>query len=101
MISESTLVGHWVHSHEEDTGDSMVFRPAAYPFPPSRGRYAYWLQPAGNLQAGQPGPTDKPETSGGNWSVENDVVVLHPAGGRPVRFQVVSVDPERLVVRKQ
>ena len=32
-----SLVKRWVHSREEDDGERMVFRPAQYPFPRSRG----------------------------------------------------------------
>ena len=32
------LVHKWIHSHEEDSNDIMVFRRSDYPFPPSRGR---------------------------------------------------------------
>ena len=28
MFSEATVAGDWVHSHEEDSGNLMVFRPA-------------------------------------------------------------------------
>jgi len=37
----------WVHSHEEDSDEEMVFRPAAYEFPPSRGRRSFELKPDG------------------------------------------------------
>lgn len=101
MISESDLAGDWVHSHEEDSGNLMVFRPATHPFPPSRGRSQYRLEKGGSLQAVRPGPTDKRESVGGTWSLEEgSILVLRPAGGPPIRFPVVSVGSERLVVNK-
>jgi hypothetical protein len=79
----------------------MVFRPATHPFPPSRGRSRYRLEKGGILQAIRPGPTDKRESAGGTWSLEDGkVLVLRPAGGQPIKFPVVSVDSERLVVNK-
>jgi len=40
VIKRAQVAGRWVHSHEEDTDDEMVFRAAdsGYAFPPSRGR---------------------------------------------------------------
>lgn len=32
------LAHKWIHSHEDDTDDIMVFRRSDYQFPPSRGR---------------------------------------------------------------
>jgi len=32
------IIHKWVHSHEEDTDDFIVFRKSDYSFPPSRGR---------------------------------------------------------------
>jgi hypothetical protein len=101
VITESSLAGDWVHSHEEDSGNLMVFRPATYAFPPSRGRYEYRLEPGGVMQVGRPGPTDKRESGGGTWSLEDGgTLVLRPAGGQPLRYTIVSVDSERLVVSK-
>ncbi len=48
-INLDMLAQHWVHSHEEDTEEEMVFRPASYPFPPSRGRKSLQLEPGGRL----------------------------------------------------
>ncbi len=98
---ESSLPGHWVHSHEEDSGNRMVFRPSTHPFPPSRGRYGYRLEKGGALHVVRPGPTDKREFVDGTWSLEEGgILVLRPAGEGPLRFQIVSVDPERLVVNR-
>ncbi len=38
------LFQHWMHSHEEDSGDVQVYRPADYDFPPARGRRGFELQ---------------------------------------------------------
>src|SRR3954470_5302976 len=49
----------WVHSHEEDKGGQMIFRPATYRFPPSRGRTSFQLNADGTLLRNRPGPTDQ------------------------------------------
>ena len=35
---KTCILGQWIHSHEEDAKGVMVYRPANYSFPPSRGR---------------------------------------------------------------
>jgi hypothetical protein len=70
MAERDQLAGHWVHSHEEDSWDELVFRPADYAFPPSRGREAIDLHPDGSYTGSVPGPVDKPEATEGEWSLE-------------------------------
>ena len=67
------VVGHWVHSHEEDTDAEMVYRPASYAFPPSRGRTSFDLRADGSYVERSPGPGRRPRR------VEGLVVT----GGRP------------------
>jgi len=74
MIEPERLQGRWVHSHEEDTDDEMVFRSASsgYEFPRSRGRQAFELRPDGSYEGSAPGPVDKPEPTEGSWALEGD-----------------------------
>jgi hypothetical protein len=72
MVERERLAGRWVHSHEEDSGDELVFRPAGYAFPPSRGREAIELHPDGSYAGSVPGPVDKPEATEGEWTLEDD-----------------------------
>ena len=62
-IDPERLQGRWVHSHEEDTDDEIVYRSAAsgYDFPRSRGREALELHPDGSYGGVVPGPVDKPD----------------------------------------
>jgi hypothetical protein len=87
---------HWVHSHEEDSGDLRVYRPAGHSFPPARGRRGLDLRPDGSYVAHGPGPADKPTSRPGRWE---------PAGEGRVRIgdeelEIVSLEPDRLVVRR-
>lgn len=76
---ESSLLGHWIHSHEEDSGNLMVFRPNTHQLPPSRGRYEYRLEKGGKLLLIQPDPTDKRKSTEGSWSLDkNGILILHP-----------------------
>jgi len=100
MIDTDRLAGRrWVHSHEEDTEDEMVFRPAdsGYAFPPSRGREAIELRPDGSYAGTVPGPTDRPQAAAGEWTVE---------GGSTLRLgdralEIASVEGDVLRVRKR
>jgi hypothetical protein len=81
VIDPASLEGRWVHSHEEDTDDELVYRSASsgYDFPRSRGREALELHPDGSYGGTAPGPTDKPEASGsGNWALEDGNKLVLP-----------------------
>ncbi len=98
MIDPEALQGRWVHSHEEDTADEMVFRAAdsGYAFPRSRGRETLELRPDGSYAGIVPGPTDKPQASGeGEWRVQDDTLVL---GDRSLR--IASAEEGVLRVRR-
>jgi hypothetical protein len=98
--AEDALPGRWVHSHEEDTDDEMVFRPATHPFPPSRGRTSFELRRDGTYLAWSPGPVDAPEQSGGSWSLDGDRLVLGAEGERTGHaWQITAAEGDRLVVR--
>ena len=62
------LLGHWVHSHEEDTAETRVYRPAGYPFPPSRGRTGFALGVDGEATIYGIAPADGPLVSPGRWT---------------------------------
>ena len=95
------LIGHWVHSHEEDSAAGMIFRPASFSFPRSRGRDSFELQTDALVERG-PGPGDAATEKRGTWSVlENgELSFFRGAEKKPARvLKVISVQPERLVVR--
>ncbi len=94
------LQRHWVHSHEEDTEDEMVFRPATYALPPSRGRASFELRPDGSYAERSPGPVDVPEESSGHWSLDGDRLVLDADEGTGQAWEVAAVDDDRLTLKK-
>ena len=91
----------WVHSHEEDHGDEMVFRPASFPFPPSRGRRSIELGKDGTLRGARPGPTDRSEGAEGRWQIEGERLTLFSPGSQsPAQaLVIVSASADRLVLR--
>ncbi len=95
------LIGHWVHSHEEDSATEMIFRPASFSFPRSRGRDSFELQANALIERG-PGPADAATETRGTWSVSADggLSFFHGAAKKAARvMKVVSVQPERMVIR--
>ncbi len=100
MISREGLVGHWVHSHEEDSGELKVFRPRRFEFPPSRGRQELELKADGSTVVHSPGPVDVPEEAAGAWELEGETLRLD-TGGAERSLRVVAAEPERLVVSSQ
>jgi hypothetical protein len=90
------LQGRWVHSHEEDTDEEMVFRPEGYAFPRSRGRTAFELHPDGTYVESSPGPVDVPVESTGSWTLAGDRLVL----GTDRAWRITGAAGDRLTVRK-
>ena len=97
------MSGHWVHAHEEDTEDVMVFRPAGTDLPPARGRMAFELRADGTFAETGLGATDVPEEATGNWTLEGDTITLSEGAtqGVPREMEVVTADEERLVILKR
>ena len=101
-IDIAALTQKWRHSHEEDTGDRMVFRPESYAFPPSRGRRSFELRAGGRVINQRPGADDRPEESSGSWHLRDDgkLELRTPGAQSPTVFTIESVTPEKLIVKK-
>lgn len=99
-IDVTHLAQAWLHSHEEDTATTTVYRPAKFPFPPSRGRKGFHLHPGGTLTARKPGPTDQTLSAAGTWRLSGEKLELSPQGERTQILSIESVEPDRLVVQK-
>jgi hypothetical protein len=89
------LMRHWVHSHEEDSGDLRIYRPADYDFPPARGRRGFELRPDGEVETYGPGPSDVPEATTGRWEASG--AGRFKLGGE--ELEIVSLSSDRLAVR--
>ena len=97
------LAKHWVHSHEEDTGDQLVFRPSSFTFAPSRGRRSYDLKPDGTLGGNAIGSTDRKEVRQGRWELQGEdclVITQGPDESQRTDLKILSVQPDRLVVHR-
>ena len=93
----------WLHSHEEDTDSELVYRPATFRFPPSRGRDGFEFKSDFTCLEIGIGPTDAIQERLGSWEVEeNDgiEICIHPKASEMQKIRVSSVDGERLVIKK-
>lgn len=99
-IDDSHVAQAWVHSHEEDTASTTVFRLAEFPFPRSRGRKGFHLQPDGTLTARKPGPTDQTVNAIGTWKLVGEQLELSRQGEATQILCIESVEPDRLIVKK-
>jgi hypothetical protein len=101
---KAILQQHWVHSHEEDTGTEMIFRPVHFRFPPSRGRKSFELKPDGSLVVTGIGPVDVPVKNPGTWKLEDEdkLIFIYNSENRPTQvMKIVTAEKERLVIRKE
>ena len=101
-LTKDELCQNWIHSHEEDTETEMVFRPAGYRLPRSRGRRSFELRPDGSLIQFGIGPTDKPVETRGMWKLEEDKIALYSKSkSKPSKvMQISHFDKDRLVIKK-
>jgi hypothetical protein len=58
---------YWTHSYEEDQGDTVVYRPGTFDFPPSRGREGFEFNDNGKFKNYVIAPTDGINTVKGSW----------------------------------
>ena len=103
-VATDVLFQHWVHSHEEDTDTEMVFRPASFKFPRSRGRKSFELKPDGSLVETGIGPSDRPLKIQGTWELEDgDMLTFYEISRSEPRrvMQIASVDKDRLVIKRK
>ena len=98
------LQRRWLHAYEEDTPGKMVFRTADQDLPPSRGRFGFELRADHTAVEVSPGRGDAPQQASGHWELLQDPVVIlriELASGEVTRWQVVEVEPRRLVVKSE
>lgn len=100
---QSCILKHWIHSHEEDEQGIMVYRPANYNFPPSRGRAGFEFREGGTLVYYGIGRADGSEQSSGRWLIkEPNRVRVHVDNERiqPFVLEVISCDDQVLKVKR-
>jgi hypothetical protein len=100
-LDKGMLVGHWMHSHEEDVAGARVFRRADYPFPRSRGRVGFEFAADGKFVEIGIGATDRPTRTPGHWVLDPDGcrIILKVGHGAPAReLRILSLEADKLVL---
>lgn len=102
-IDKKILCRKWVRSHEEDSGNEMVYRPETYSFPLRRGgRDAMDLKGDTSFIERNTAADDRYSHADGHWEVEGEnVLSLKQAGELPkMTLKIVSLTENKLVVKK-
>jgi hypothetical protein len=93
--------GVWMHAHEEDSGDRLVFKRAASPLPLSRGRSVLVLNEDGTVSGSSPGPDDRPVAVTGKWRLDADARVVLDLAGKATAPSILKIEsPDRLVASR-
>ena len=97
------LIRRWLHSHDEDTPDVLVYRPADYRFPREEGRDGFEILAGGEFHYLAIGGGDRTEVSNGRWTIEAPDRVrvdISNARVKPFWLEVVACDSETLKVKR-
>lgn len=97
------ITGRWLHSFEEDSGETRVYRPADSELPRARGRQGVEFLPDGTFIEMQIGPTDVPQEVRGRWeNVGTGVVRLSfdDPNRQDRTVEVVQCDEQKLCLRQ-
>lgn len=91
----------WIHSHEEDHGHEIVYRPSTYKFPLSRGRSSFEMGAGGDLKVGGPAPDDRHTNKNAEWEIEENILVFRHADSVLRKFRLLFLDNDKLVVAEE
>lgn len=97
--SSSPIVNHWIHSHEEDSASSRVYRPSSYDFPLSRGREQWDLRADRSAVHYAIAPADGHEKRVGTWAYSDGKQLSITLSTGNYYYEVEHVDSTRLVMR--
>ena len=101
--NHQTLLGKWVHFHEEDPQDGSgreVYRPIDWPMGPSRGRRGIELHSHGRVILLNIAATDGTDVISGSWNVENQNILVIETSGEFRRLVIEQATRDRLVLRE-
>ena len=97
------LEGTWLASHEENSGDTLVYRPNTYHFPPARGRTGFALKAYGRFEQFDIAPTDGLKGREGTWIAAGDTRLrIHLADGQSPDYtlEILTLDKQVLKLRR-
>ena len=101
--SMKQLEGTWLASHEENRGDTLVYRPNTYRFPPARGRTGFAVKPYGRFEQFDIAPTDGLAGRPGTWTPSgNTRLRIHLTDGQTPDYtlEIISLGQKVLKLRQ-
>ena len=101
-LKQDLLCRRWVRSRGEDSATELVYRPADFPLPPSRGRSGFEFKEDGTFKRIGIGATDISRVEAGTWRIDDaqpDQIHVEVAGEDKV-FQIQDLAPDRLSIQK-
>ena len=101
--SMKQLEGTWLAAHEENRGDTLVYRPNTYKFPPARGRTGFAIKPFGRFEQFDIAPTDGLTGHPGTWTANGDARLhIHLTEGQQPDYtlEILSLDKKILKLRR-
>jgi hypothetical protein len=101
-IDPNLLFQQWIHSREEDTPTEIVYRPAGFPLPPSRGRSGVEFHADGTFKRIGIGPTDISNVKAGSWQIEaaNADLVHIEVDGKPQTLSIQDLKQDRMAIKR-
>lgn len=94
------LEGTWLASREENRGDTLVYRPNTYAFPPVRGRTGFAFGPFGRFEQFDIAPADGLAGRPGTWTAKGKARLrIHLADGREPDYTLEILSLENHVLR--
>ncbi|GAA4025751.1 hypothetical protein GCM10022409_07180 [Hymenobacter glaciei] len=101
--SMKQLEGTWLASHEETHGDTLVYRPNTYTFPPARGRTGFALKAYGRFEQFDIAPTDGLAGRPGTWTPDGKSRLrIHLTDGQSPDYtlEILSLHKQVLKLRQ-
>ena len=97
------LEGTWLISREENAGDTLVYRPNTYHFPPSRGRTGFAFKPFGRFEQFDIAPIDGLAGRTGTWTANGSSRLrIHLTEGTEPDYtlEIISLEKQVLKLRR-
>ena len=102
--SMKQLEGTWLNAQEETKGDTLVYRPNTYKFPPARGRTGFAIRPFGRFEQFDIAPTDGLQGRPGTWKADGDTRLrVHLDDGQEPDYtlEIISLDKKVLKLKRK
>ena len=101
--SMKQLEGTWLMSPEETRGDTLVYRPNTYKFPPARGRTGFQIGPYGRFEQYDIAPTDGLAGREGTWTADRKnrlLIHLNDEQNPDYTLEIISLENKALKLRR-